>query len=87
MPSVVLVGPDLVGVDSLELCRRMEAGEDITTIPGIWVKESGVVHRNEIGERSPGIDPYADPHAAPFQHREDDTKGRFDLRPRGLSAR
>ncbi len=57
LPDEVLANPDIDMVCTgegevalLELANRMERGEDITTIPGIWVKEpDGTVHRNELG--------------------------------------
>ena len=33
----------------LELVNRMQRGEDYTDVPTLWVKQDGVVHRNEIG--------------------------------------
>jgi len=33
----------------LELVARMSRGEDYTDVPTMWVKQDGVVHRNEIG--------------------------------------
>jgi anaerobic magnesium-protoporphyrin IX monomethyl ester cyclase len=56
LPDYILANPNVDVVCNgegeialLELVRRMEAGEDIRTIPGLWVKQDGVVHRNELG--------------------------------------
>ena len=45
----------------LELANRMEAGGDITTIPGIWVKQGGQVHRNELGPLENDLDRFPFP--------------------------
>jgi radical SAM superfamily enzyme YgiQ (UPF0313 family) len=45
----------------LELVTRMERGEDITTIPTLWVKQNGVVHRNEMGELENDLDKFPFP--------------------------
>jgi len=34
----------------VELCRRMEKGEDYTDITNLWVKKNGVIHKNKIGK-------------------------------------
>ncbi len=47
----------------LDLVTRMEKGEDITTIPNLWVKdEHGVIHRNEMRSLIQDLDslPFAD---------------------------
>ncbi len=45
----------------LELADRMERGEDYTTVPTIWVKRDGVVHRNEMGELENDLDRFPFP--------------------------
>ncbi|HYY74370.1 MAG TPA: radical SAM protein [Solirubrobacterales bacterium] len=58
LPDYVLANPDIDMVCTgegevalLELCNRMERGEDHRTVPGIWVKDAdGTIHRNEMGE-------------------------------------
>ncbi len=57
LPDYVLQNPhvDMVCIGEgelalLELANRMERGEDITTIPTIWVKRDGVIHRNDMGD-------------------------------------
>ncbi len=48
----------------LELVNRMQAGADLTTIPTLWVKQDGVIHRNEIGELENDLDKF------PFPEKE-----------------
>ncbi len=48
----------------LELVERMSRGEDITTVPTIWVKQDGVIHRNEIGPLENDLDKF------PFPEKE-----------------
>jgi len=45
----------------LELADRMERGEDYTTVPTIWVKRDGAVHRNEMGELENDLDRFPFP--------------------------
>src|SRR5262245_6876829 len=52
--DVVCNGEGEIGL--LELVRRLEAGEDIRTIPGLWVKQDGVIHRNELGPLENDLD-------------------------------
>jgi anaerobic magnesium-protoporphyrin IX monomethyl ester cyclase len=40
----------------LELVTRMERGEDYTTVPTMWVKKDGVVHKNELGPLENDLD-------------------------------
>ncbi|MCB9475850.1 MAG: radical SAM protein [Deltaproteobacteria bacterium] len=49
----------------VELCRRLEAGEDTTDIPGLWVNKGGTIHRNPIGELVDNLDrvPFRDYHS------------------------
>ncbi|MCU1497023.1 MAG: Fe-S oxidoreductase [Acidimicrobiales bacterium] len=48
----------------LELAERMALGQDITTIPTMWVKHDGVIHRNEIGPLENDLDKF------PFPEKE-----------------
>jgi radical SAM superfamily enzyme YgiQ (UPF0313 family) len=48
----------------LELVERMAAGADITTVPTMWVKQDGVIHRNEIGPLENDLDRF------PFPEKE-----------------
>ncbi len=68
IPDYILENPhvDMVCIGEgetalLELVRRMERGEDYTTIPTIWVKKHGVVHRNEMGELENDLDRFPFP--------------------------
>src|SRR5216117_2424202 len=68
IPDYILENPhvDMVCIGEgetalLELVRRMERGEDYTTIPTIWVKKNGVVHRNEMGELENDLDRFPFP--------------------------
>ncbi|MFM7062934.1 MAG: B12-binding domain-containing radical SAM protein [Actinomycetes bacterium] len=45
--DVVCIGEGELSL--LELVARMSRGEDYTDVPTMWVKQDGVVHRNEIG--------------------------------------
>ncbi len=40
----------------LELVDRMERGADITTTHTMWIKQDGVIHRNEIGPLEEDLD-------------------------------
>lgn len=60
-PNVDMVCPGEGEIALLELVRRMEAGEDLRTIPGIWVKQDGVVHRNELGPLENDLDRFPFP--------------------------
>jgi anaerobic magnesium-protoporphyrin IX monomethyl ester cyclase len=44
-----------------ELARRMEAGEDYTDIPTLWVKQKGIIHRNPMGELENDLDKFPFP--------------------------
>lgn len=44
-----------------ELANRLEAGADITDIPTLWVKQDGVIHRNEIGPLENNLDAFPYP--------------------------
>lgn len=68
LPDWILQNPNIdmacIGegeIALLELCRRMEAGEDITTIPTLWVKQNGIVHRNEMGPLENELDKFPFP--------------------------
>jgi anaerobic magnesium-protoporphyrin IX monomethyl ester cyclase len=45
----------------LELVTRMEQGQDTTTIPTLWAKKNGVIHRNEIGPLENDLDRFPFP--------------------------
>lgn len=54
-PEIVIQekGVDMVCVGEgeealVELCRKMRAGEDITSIGNIWIKQDGKIHRNPV---------------------------------------
>jgi len=68
LPDYILENPnvDMVCIGEgeialLELANRMERGEDVTTIPGIWAKQGGVVHRNPMGELENDLDKFPFP--------------------------
>ncbi len=68
LPDFLLSNPniDMVCVGEgehalLELANRMERGEDCTTIPSLWVKRGGEIHRNEIGPLESDLDGYPFP--------------------------
>lgn len=48
----------------LELVNRMQAGLDYTDVPTMWVKQDGVIHRNEIGMLENDLDTF------PFPEKE-----------------
>jgi radical SAM superfamily enzyme YgiQ (UPF0313 family) len=48
----------------LELVERMAAKKDITDVPTMWVKQDGVIHRNEIGLLENDLDKF------PFPEKE-----------------
>ena len=48
----------------LELVERMARGADLTTVPTMWVKQDGVIHRNEIGPLENDLDRF------PFPEKE-----------------
>ena len=48
----------------LELVERMAAGGDLTTVPTMWAKRDGVIHRNEIGPLENDLDRF------PFPEKE-----------------
>lgn len=60
-PNVDMVCTGEGEIALLELVRRMEAGEDIRTIPGIWVKQDGEIHRNELGPLENDLDRFPFP--------------------------
>jgi radical SAM superfamily enzyme YgiQ (UPF0313 family) len=45
----------------LELVERMARGDDVTTVPGIWVKQDGIVHRNPLGPLENDLDRFPFP--------------------------
>ncbi|TMA47934.1 MAG: B12-binding domain-containing radical SAM protein [Deltaproteobacteria bacterium] len=68
LPDYVLANPhvDMVCVGEgelalLELVRRMERGEDITTIPTLWVKRAGQIHQNALGPLENDLDRFPFP--------------------------
>lgn len=68
LPEFVLSNPNVDMVCTgegelalLELVGRMERGEDVTTVPSIWVKKDGVVHRNELGMLENDLDRFPFP--------------------------
>ena len=48
----------------LELANRMHRGLDYTDVPTMWVKQDGVIHRNEIGLLENDLD------RLPFPHKQ-----------------
>jgi radical SAM superfamily enzyme YgiQ (UPF0313 family) len=72
LPDYVLENPDIDMVCTgegevalLELANRMENGGDITSVPGIWVKDgNGVVHKNDLGPLVEDLDSF------PFPEKE-----------------
>src|SRR4029077_11186068 len=63
LPEYILSNPNVDAICTgegeialLELVRRMEAGEDIRTIPGMWVKQDGEIHRNDLGPLENDLD-------------------------------
>jgi len=68
LPEYVLSHPDVDMVCTgegelalLELVRRMERGEDLRTVPGIWVKTGGEIHRNPLGPLENDLDRFPFP--------------------------
>jgi radical SAM superfamily enzyme YgiQ (UPF0313 family) len=68
LPDYVLANPNVDMVCTgegeiaiLELANRMQRGEDTTTIPTLWVKKDGVVHRNEMGPLENELDRFPFP--------------------------
>src|SRR5438552_11777263 len=45
----------------LELVTRLERGADITTIPTLWVKQNGVIYRNDMGPLENDLDRFPFP--------------------------
>lgn len=45
--DMICVGEGEVAL--VTLCNRMQRGQDVRDIAGLWVKEDGHVHRNELG--------------------------------------
>jgi anaerobic magnesium-protoporphyrin IX monomethyl ester cyclase len=48
----------------LELVNRLQAHKDITDVPTMWIKQDGVIHRNEIGLLENDLDKF------PFPEKE-----------------
>jgi radical SAM superfamily enzyme YgiQ (UPF0313 family) len=68
LPDYVLENPNVDMVCTgegeiaiLELANRMQRGEDTTSIPTLWVKKDGVVHRNEMGPLENELDRFPFP--------------------------
>jgi len=68
IPDYVLANPNVdvacTGegeIALLELANRLEAGADITNIPGMWVKQNGVIYRNELGPLENELDNFPFP--------------------------
>jgi len=68
LPEYVLSNPhvDMVCVGEgelalLELVTRMERGEDVRSIPTVWVKRNGQIHRNEMGALENDLDRFPFP--------------------------
>jgi radical SAM superfamily enzyme YgiQ (UPF0313 family) len=68
VPDYILENPnvDMVCIGEgenalLELCAKMEAGRPYTDVPGMWVKQDGIVHRNEMGELENDLDKFPFP--------------------------
>jgi radical SAM superfamily enzyme YgiQ (UPF0313 family) len=60
-PNVDMVCTGEGEIALLELVTRMESGADITRIPGIWVKQDGVVHQNDLGPLENDLDRFPFP--------------------------
>jgi radical SAM superfamily enzyme YgiQ (UPF0313 family) len=68
LPDYVLANPHVDYVCTgegeialLELADRMERGEDTTTIPTLWAKKDGEIHRNEMGPLENDLDRFPFP--------------------------
>lgn len=68
LPDYVLSNPNIdmacTGegeIALLELANRMERGEDHTTVPTMWIKEGGIIHRNEMGPLQNDLDAFPFP--------------------------
>jgi len=68
LPDYILQNPNVdmvcIGEGELamvELARRMQAGEDYTDIPTLWVKQNGIIHRNPMGELENELDNFPFP--------------------------
>jgi len=68
LPDYILTNPniDMVCIGEgelamLELVTRMERGEDYTTVPTMWVKKDGHVHRNPMGPLENELDKFPFP--------------------------
>ncbi len=68
LPEYVLANPhvDMVctgegEIALAEVVRRMEAGEDLRTVPSVWVKQDGEIHRNELGPLENDLDRFPFP--------------------------
>jgi len=54
----------------LELCRALDEGRDTTGIANLWVKQDGVIHRNEMRPLIRDLDTLPDPDYGLFQFEE-----------------
>ncbi len=68
LPDYVLSNPNIdmacIGegeIALLELANRMERGEDHTTVPTMWIKKDGLIHRNEMGPLQNELDEFPFP--------------------------
>ena len=68
LPDYVLENPDIDMVCTgegevavLELANRMERGERIVDIPGLWVKDADGVHKNDLGPLVDDLDTFPFP--------------------------
>ena len=68
LPDYILSNPniDMVCIGEgeialLELANRMERGEDYTSVPTMWIKKDGLIHRNEMGPLQNELDDFPFP--------------------------
>ena len=68
LPDYILENPniDMVCIGEgeialLELCNRMQRGEDYTDIPTLWIKKDGLIHRNPMGALQNELDEFPFP--------------------------
>lgn len=68
LPDYILENPNIdmacIGegeIALLELCNRMERGEDYTDVPTLWIKKDGLVHRNPMGALQNELDAFPFP--------------------------
>jgi len=68
LPDYILENPNIdmacIGegeIAILELVNRMERGEDYSDIPTLWVKQDGLVHRNQMGPLQNELDEFPFP--------------------------